>query len=134
MTLLNSMMDKWQTPCTPNVMAIYLLMRTLKKADDINITEAKLRGRFEAWSKLLKVSIGLQPLITNEAVRSITVLAVSMKGDSDMTALKTKAKQAGFLLGEGYGDLKKSSFRVANFPALRRKEIQKLMRFLIRNF
>jgi len=116
------------------VMAIYLLMRTLKKADDINITEAKLRGRFEAWSKLLKVSIGLQPLITNEAVRSITVLAVSMKGDSDMTALKTKAKQAGFLLGEGYGDLKKSSFRVANFPALRRKEIQKLMRFLIRNF
>ncbi|HZY78460.1 MAG TPA: aminotransferase class V-fold PLP-dependent enzyme [Cyclobacteriaceae bacterium] len=132
MTLLNSMMDKWQTPCTPNVLAIYLLMRVMKDADPIDIVEARLRNRFQEWSKLLKVSDGLKPLIKNEAVRSTTVLAVEMQGKGDMGKLKTRARQAGFLLGEGYGDLKKSSFRIANFPALRRKEVQKLMRFLIR--
>jgi phosphoserine aminotransferase len=132
MTLLNSMMDKWQTPCTPNVLAIYLLMRTLRKSDAIAQTDAKLRARFAEWSRLLKGSKGLQPLVKNEAVRSVTVLAVSMK-DGDMGKLKSKAKAAGFLLGEGYGDLKKDTFRIANFPAIRRKEIQKLMRFLLKN-
>jgi phosphoserine aminotransferase len=132
MTLLNSMMDKWQTPCTPNVMAIYLLMRTLKDANPIAQTDAKLRSRFGEWSRLLKGTKGLQPLVKNEAVRSITVLAISMKG-GDMAGLKSKAKAAGFLLGEGYGDLKKDTFRIANFPAIRRKEIQKLMRFLLKN-
>jgi phosphoserine aminotransferase len=133
MTLLNSMMDKWQTPCTPNVLGIYLLMRTLKTSDDIALTDAKLRNRFEAWSRLLKASKGLRPHVRNEAVRSLTVLAVSMNEGLDMQALKTRAKQAGFLLGEGYGNLKKDTFRIANFPALRRKEIQKLMRFLLRH-
>lgn len=131
MTLLSSMMDKWQTPCTPNVLAIYLLMRTLKNSDPIAITDAKLQNRFQAWSKLLKVSKGLEPLIKNEAVRSFTVLTIKMK-DGDMATLKNKAKQSGFLLGEGYGDLKKDTFRIANFPAIRRKEIQKLMRFLLK--
>jgi len=134
MTLLDSMMDKWQTPCTPNVLAIYLLMRVMKDADPIEIVEAQLRNRFREWSKLLRVSKGLQPLIKNETVRSTTVLSVEMQGNGDMATLKNKARQAGFLLGEGYGDLKKSSFRIANFPALRRKEVQKLMRFLMRHF
>lgn len=133
MTLLSSMMEKWQTPCTPNVLGIYLLMRTLKDSEDIALTDAKIRNRFEAWSRLLKASKGLKPLIKNEAVRSFTVLAVAMGEGGDMQTLKTKAKQAGFLLGEGYGDLKKDTFRIANFPALRRKEIQKLMRFLLRH-
>lgn len=133
MTLLNSMMDKWQTPCTPNVLGIYLLMRTLKDSENIALTDAKTRNRFEAWSRLLKASTALKPLVKNEAVRSYTVLAVAMAEGGNMQSLKTKAKQAGFLLGEGYGDLKKDTFRIANFPALRRKEIQKLMRFFIKH-
>lgn len=133
MTLLDSMMDKWQTPCTPNVLAIYLLMRTLKKSENIALTEAMLRNRFDAWSRLLSASKGLRPLIANEAVRSLTVLAIALREGQDLQTLKDKAKRAGFLLGEGYGSLKKDTFRIANFPALRRKEIQKLMRFLLRH-
>jgi len=133
MTLLDSMMDKWQTPCTPNVLGIYLLMRTLKEADHIRETDAKLRNRFAAWSKFLAASKELDHLVKNQAIRSITVLAVSVNPSYDMAKLKAKAKQAGFLLGEGYGDLKKDTFRIANFPATRRKEIQKLMQFLIRH-
>jgi phosphoserine aminotransferase len=129
MTLLNSMMEKWQTPCTPNVLAIYLLMRTLKEVDVIQVTEAKLRKRFETLSTFIAKSKTLQHLVMNETVRSLTVLAVKIKGQGDLANLKIQAK-AGFLLGEGYGDLKKDTFRIANFPAIRSGEVQKLMAFL----
>ena len=132
MTLLDSMIDKWQTPCTPNVLGIYLLMRVMKDADHIRETEEKLQHRFQQWTKFLDVSKSFRHLVKNEAVRSATVLAIAMKEGFDMQKLKTKARQSGFLLGEGYGDLKKNTFRIANFPAIRRKEIQKLMQFLIR--
>lgn len=127
MTLLSSMMDKWQTPCTPNVLGIYLLMRTLKDSEHIRTTETKLRQRHALWSKFIGESEGLEHLVKNERVHSYTVLAV--RGD-DIAGLKVKAKQAGFLLGEGYGELKKDTFRIANFPAITNREIRKLMRFL----
>lgn len=129
-TTLNAMAEKWQTSCTPNVLAVYLLMRVLKDQDPIEIVSNKIIQRFQAWSKLLEVNLALQPLIRNEAARSYTVLAVEMKG-GDLGKLKAQAKKSGFLLGEGYGNLKGNTFRIANFPALRRKEIQKLMRFFL---
>lgn len=133
LTLIDSMMEKWQTSCTPNVLGIYLLMRVMKEVDGIQKTEEKLLHRLRQWTKFLEVNKTLHHLVKNEAVRSTTVLAIAMKEDFDMQKLKTKARQNGFLLGEGYGDLKKNTFRIANFPAIRRKEIQKLMQFLIRH-
>jgi aspartate aminotransferase-like enzyme len=47
-----------------------------------------------------------------------------------ITQIKALAKKKGFLLGEGYGDLKKNTFRISNFPALQKKEIEALMSFL----
>jgi phosphoserine aminotransferase len=134
LTLINSMMDKWQTSCTPNVLGIYLLMRVLKDSDNIKVIEDKLINRYHAWSKFIKGNKMLDQLVSNAGVRSYTVVAMKMKeGQGDIADLKKKAKHAGFLLGEGYGDLKKDTFRIANFPAIRRKEIQKLMRFLLRH-
>lgn len=133
MTLLDSMMSKWQTPCTPNVLGIYLLMRVMKDVDPIRKTEEKLRHRFNQWTTFLERNKSFHHLVKNESVRSTTVLALAVTTDIDMLKLKVKAKQAGFLLGEGYGDLKKDTFRIANFPAIRGKEIQKLMQFLSRH-
>jgi phosphoserine aminotransferase len=130
LTLVDSMMDKWQTSCTPNVLGIYLLMRVMKDVDPIHKTEEKLLHRFRQWTKFLQASKSFHHLVSNEAVRSTTVLAMAMKEGFDMQNLKTKSRQNGFLLGEGYGDLKRNTFRIANFPAIRRKEIQKLMQFL----
>jgi phosphoserine aminotransferase len=44
--------------------------------------------------------------------------------------IKKNARKEGFLLGEGYGDLKTSTFRIANFPAIKRKEIESLRTLL----
>lgn len=131
-TLLKAMEEKWQTSCTPNVLAVYLLMRVLKDQDAIELVHEKTVERFQAWTKLLEVNQQLQPLIHNAAARSFTVVAVTTKG-GDIGALKTQAKKAGFLLGDGYGNLKGTTFRIANFPALKRKEIQKLMRFFLKS-
>jgi phosphoserine aminotransferase len=123
------MMDKWQTPFTPNVLSIYLLMRVMEKALPIKMTEAKVQERFNAWEKFFTQSDKLSLLIKNKSVRSITVLPVAAD-EIYIAQIKTIARKKGFLLGEGYGDLKKNTFRISNFPALQKKEIDALMLFL----
>jgi phosphoserine aminotransferase len=41
-----------------------------------------------------------------------------------------EAKEAGMELGGGYGPLKPTSFRIANFPAITDAEMDRLMEFL----
>ena len=127
---LVEMMEKWQTTCTPNVLGIYLLMRTLHSSKPIEEVHKKVVSRYKEWVNFLSDSATLQPLITNEDVRSYTVVTVATTGD--LAKIKKEAKEEGLLLGEGYGEWKQTSFRIANFPALKAKEIGMLMRFLKR--
>ncbi len=129
LTLLSEMMTRWQTPCTPNVLGIYLLMRTLRKRGSIAEIQKRTKERFDAWQSFFKDSKKLQPLIRNATVRSRTIIAVHA-GTGQIEKIKKRASKNGFLLGEGYGALKKDTFRIANFPALRKKEIAGLMKFL----
>jgi phosphoserine aminotransferase len=50
--------------------------------------------------------------------------------EQTIAAIKKSAKKEGILLGEGYGNYKPVTFRIANFPALKEKEIKTLMKFL----
>jgi phosphoserine aminotransferase len=125
---VKEMMDKHQTNCTPNVLGIYLLMRTLKKMQPIARVDKEVRKRAAAWDRILQ-GAHVRYMVNNKEVRSMTVLALTGNEDH-ISQLKEKARRKGFLLGEGYGALKKSSFRIANFPALRSEEIRELMKFL----
>jgi phosphoserine aminotransferase len=129
LAFMNDMMDKWQTPFTPNVMNIYLLMRVLEKSDPIALVEAKIKKRYRKWVKFFEEKNTLHHLIKNKAAHSFTVLPIAAS-EGAITKLKIDAKEKGFLLGEGYGDLKTTTFRIANFPALKKKEIEKLKDFL----
>lgn len=71
----------------------------------------------------------LRHLIGNEAVRSYTVIPVTAEREL-ITRIKSEAKGKGLLLGEGYGQWKEDTFRIANFPALKKDEIAALKRFL----
>jgi len=127
--LMNEMMEKWQTPYTPNVMAIYLLMRVLKKSKKINLVNKKTTGRAKAWNDFFKEGQQLRPYIQNAAVRSSTVITITGKPEL-LVRVKSEAKENGFLLGEGYGKLKGETFRIANFPAIKKREIKQLKSFL----
>jgi len=128
-TFMDEMMEKWQTPLTPNVLNIYLLMRVMDDAKPIAAVHKKTLQRYQNWISFLENETSLQHLIQNQESRSYTVIPV--QGDEEMiTKIKTMAKKDGILLGEGYGSLKPTTFRIANFPAIRKREIKLLQSFL----
>lgn len=129
LAFMDEMMQKWQTPFTPNVLNIYLLMRVLERSDAIALVDAKIKKRYRKWVKFFEEQQSFHHLIKNKAAHSFTVLPITAS-ENAIIALKKEAKDKGFLLGEGYGDLKATTFRIANFPALKKKEIEKLKDFL----
>jgi phosphoserine aminotransferase len=129
LTLLKKMEALHQTSYTPNVLGIYLLMRVLQNANPIEKIERKLIKRYESWMDFFSESKRLRPLILNKNIQSYTVIPII--GDpSHLNAVKKKTKKNGFLLGEGYGSLKGTSVRIANFPALKSSEIKELRKIL----
>jgi phosphoserine aminotransferase len=128
-TFMASMMEKWQTSYTPNVLSIYLLMRVLEKVKPIKETHVEISKRYTLWVNFLEKQSDMNHLVKNKSVHSLTVLPVTASAEL-LTRIKNSAKKKGFLLGEGYGDLRATTFRIANFPALKNSEVQSLMRFL----
>lgn len=127
---MGDMMTKFQTPFTPNVLNIYLLMRVMEKVKPIEEVHAKVTGRYFDWVEYFEKKKRLGHLIKNQDAHSFTVVPVISQEDGLIQKVKTKAKKEGILLGEGYGELKSSTFRIANFPALKKSEIKTLMTFL----
>ena len=122
------MMVKWQTSCTPNVLGIYLLMRVLENSESTDKVHAEILERYEKWMDFFSTT-SLRHLVTESEVRSYTVLPISATPEL-IQKIKIDAKVKGLLLGEGYGNWKTTSFRIANFPAIANKEITTLMKFL----
>jgi len=124
--------EKYQTPYTPNVMNIYLLMRTLKKRPKITNIDREIKRRYKQWVDYFGGLDRFKMFIPNDQVRSRTVIAVEAD-PTTVSETKERAKSEGFILGNGYGPLKNTTFRIANFPAIKRTEIRKLQDFLIRD-
>ncbi len=122
-------MKDFQTTYTPNVLAIYLLMKVLEMVSSIKKTDEKTRAVAKNWYDFLNELKGFEVLVKNEKLRSGTIIAVG--GQEDFIAkIKKEAKEKGLLLGNGYGNWKANTFRIANFPAIEADEINKLKDFL----
>jgi phosphoserine aminotransferase len=122
----------YQTHYTPNVLGIYLLFRVLQDIDPIAKVDIRLRQRMETLEQTISQSAAFQLLVDNPATRSTTVAAISGE-EQAIVAIKKAAEKEGMQLGGGYGPLKASSFRVANFPAITDAEFGRLVDFL-KNF
>jgi phosphoserine aminotransferase len=131
LTFMAEMMEKYQTPFTPNVLAIYLLMRVMKATPAIEKTHKKIIKRYNKWIDFLEARSRLSHYIKNKEAHSYTVIPVTTATEN-VEVVKKHAQKNGFLLGEGYGQLKSSTFRIANFPALTKEEITKLKKNLKR--
>ncbi len=120
----------YQTHYTPNVFGIYLLNRVLKDLEEIQKVDTRLRKRMLKLETAIAKSPKFRLLVDNEATRSTTVLAVS--GSEELiSSVKKAAEKEGMQLGSGYGPLKPTSFRIANFPAITDEEFDRLISFLI---
>ncbi|WP_258098773.1 aminotransferase class V-fold PLP-dependent enzyme [Marinoscillum pacificum] len=122
---------KDQTSYTPNVLSIYLLYRTQQASKGIDYVAEKLANRMNSYTDLFSKTEGISFLVENEKLRSSTVLALSTNTPGK---IKEKALERGIILGSGYGPWKKSTFRIANFPALKTKEVEKLMAFFAKYY
>lgn len=125
---------KHQTHYTPNVLNIYLLNQLQQSTPGISAVHAKLKKRKMGWLKFFEQFTTIHPYIQNKAFSSDTVLVFSMDDAAALTALKKAAYDAGFMLGNGYGELKANTFRIANFPAILEKEIHQLKSFFRKYF
>jgi phosphoserine aminotransferase len=125
---LSAMQQKYQTTHTPNVLGIYLLNKVMEMAEPIEKVEQKLEDRMASFNQALQEA-GHSLLIHHKRFRSTTLTA--LKGEEKwIAATKKQALEAGFLLGNGYGEWKTQTFRVANFPAHTDEEFERLTAFL----
>lgn len=119
----------YQTHYTPNVFGIYLLKRVLQDIPEIQHTDVHLRERMRKLENCIAQSSSLRLLVDNEQSRSTTVLGVTGREEL-ISRVKKEAEKAGMQLGSGYGPLKPTSFRIANFPAITDAEMDQLISFL----
>ncbi|NBB20721.1 aminotransferase class V-fold PLP-dependent enzyme [Runella sp. CRIBMP] len=121
--------EKYQTHYTPNTLGIYLLMRVMEQVDIIQEVGARSEARAKAWYSFLENETDWRPLVQNPSTRSDTVIAV--KGEPEaVSVVKKAALSAGITLGNGYGEWKNNTFRIANFPAFEDEEVAILKTFL----
>ncbi|MEX2594798.1 MAG: aminotransferase class V-fold PLP-dependent enzyme [Anditalea sp.] len=119
----------YQTHYTPNVLGIYLLNRSLQDTSFITTTSKMVESRMARMEEVIADSESLDFLIKNSQTRSRTVLGISGE-EGFVSQVKKSAESAGMQMGSGYGVLKPTSFRIANFPAVTDEEFDKLIRFL----
>jgi phosphoserine aminotransferase len=122
--------EKYQTPFTPNVLSIYLLKRVMGQVDNIEVISKKIKTRNQDFCKFIEQETVWQLLIENPFLRSDTVIAIEGVTDA-VKEIKQKTKEAGITLGNGYGNWKETTFRIANFPAIEDWEFEALKSCLV---
>ena len=126
-------MLNFQTNYTPNVLGIYLLSRVLADREPIKTVHQHLVERAEKLYAFFEQATPLTPLITNLETRSTTV--IGLRGEPALIEeIKQKAREAGLHLGSGYGPLKNTTIRIANFPAVPDAAMEALVQFFAKEF
>ncbi|WP_229244088.1 aminotransferase class V-fold PLP-dependent enzyme [Emticicia sp. CRIBPO] len=121
--------DQYQTHYTPNILSIFLLKRLNHILPSIGEIDKKTKARAADFYAFIKNETTFDLVVSNENTRSDTVFAI--KSDPEqLKVLKGKAKEQGIILGNGYGEWKENSFRIANFPAITDEDFDRLKNVL----
>ena len=128
-----SQMLNFQTNYTPNVLGMYLLSRVLADREPIKAVHQHMAERAEKLYAFFEQSTPLHPLISNPETRSTTV--IGLQGEAGLIEeIKKRALDAGLHLGSGYGPLKSTTVRIANFPAVPDAAFEALVQFFVKEF
>lgn len=128
MVRLHEKMQATQTNNTPNMLGIYLLGKVMEASSGIAEVEKQTIQKAGILRHYFKHHPAFKLLIEEDALASNTVIAV-LGEEAEIQQLKIEAKNHGFLLGNGYGDWAKNTFRIANFPAHTQADIKDLISF-----
>jgi phosphoserine aminotransferase len=118
---------KYQTPETPNVLAIYLLNKVVEDLVRRGINTIRKETEYKAaiLYQALEQHPGLNPFVGDKALQSKTVIVADC---GDQVAKITSALQErGMHPGDGYGPFKKQHLRFANFPTHSKEQFEMLV-------
>ena len=120
----------YQTPETPNILAIYLLGQVVKKMieKDIRKIRQEIKIKANLVYKTLRKCHNCRPAIRINRWRSKTTMAADL--DFPSKKLLDKLNRAGLAVSDGYGENKGKQIRIANFPAHSVQKIRKLCKYL----
>jgi phosphoserine aminotransferase len=131
-TLYEKMLN-FQTSTTPNVLGIYLLNQVMEQRPAIKTIDHDLVKRSQDLYEFFELFTSFSLLVTNPEVRSNTV--ITLQGPEKLIdEIKKNALRHEILLGNGYGSWAKTTFRIANFPAILDEEYKILKHFLLSNY
>ena len=120
------------TPYTPNMLSIYLLARQaarLEAAGGIETTEQATLQKAARIYTYLEKHPTLKPYITHKSNRSPTVITVTGTPEAIASAHQ-RAREHNTVLGQGYGELKQETLRLANFPSITDEDVASLLAWL----
>lgn len=119
---------KFETPETPNVMGIYVLGKVAEDFNHIGVdvmrkeTDRKAKALYDFAAK----SSNFEIFVENPNHRSATVVVLNCKGLAGDVIKQVQAK-SDMILGSGYGKMKETQIRIANFPAVNEEQVQALI-------
>ncbi len=142
--LESKMFEKYQTPSTPNIIGIagfgYICKTWLEDFGNIDslsqITDEKA-DFFYSFFESEKNTSDFIPAIDDKNARTKTVIIVKLKNSENLTEdeIQQKMKKqteklqnAGFIVASGYGKLKTTQLRLANFPVHTLEDIKNILK------
>ena len=118
---------RYQTHITPNIFGIAILHEVLNQRPDLKVIDKEIRERMQDLLQFFKEIKSLKVL--SQISPSPTVLA--LQGEPRLIShVHEKAKEKGIILGQGYGEWRENTFRIANFPAHNKQEFNALKAFI----
>lgn len=122
--------ETWQTPETPNVLAIHLFDKVLEDMNEKGILS--IRSDIDKKAKRLYEFFDnhpdFEPNITDTSFRSPSTLVIKTKKDARI--IRESNLRKGIVIGEGYGTQRDTQIRVANFPSHTMRHVEKLLESL----
>lgn len=121
---------KFQTTETPNVLGIYLLGKVSESLCKYGVD--KMREETIIKSEILYDFFDshsyLKPLVQNKPDRSKTIIEIDT--GNKQKEIKKKLADSGIIVGSGYGKLKDTHIRIANFPMHKLSDVNKIIHVL----
>jgi phosphoserine aminotransferase len=107
---------KWETPSTPNVIAIYILGKIAEwmNMKGLSTIEHELNLKAELIYNFAKQSKAFSPLVDSPEHQSSTTLVLETKIPS--CRIIQSLEENGLYISAGYGSFQENEIRIANFP------------------
>lgn len=118
--------DKFQTVSTPNVLAIFLLAQVTSDMlhRGIQLIRSEIKYKSAIFYKMLDNHKKIQPFVEDKSLRSDTIIVVN--SNDHTTDLIRFLESKNLVIGTGYGKMKNTQARIANFPTHSKEQFELL--------